>query len=70
MTKEELIKAAGMENETIDYALPQGFVDECRKLGIEAVKVFVGWHYPKGSRLGKPLSIGECYALIPENIDS
>jgi hypothetical protein len=59
MTNLDLVRAAGMQNETIDYALPQHWVDAMRKLGVTDPTAEYVWHYPKGSFSGVPLSIGE-----------
>jgi len=70
MTKQNFIEWAGMEKETIDFSLPQFWVDDMRARGVDTPGQFV-WHYPAGKDLdgnktfvssslsGVPLSIGE-----------
>lgn len=61
MTKEELVKQHGIENESFDYALPQQWVDEVKQLtGFDYDSITYGfvWHYG-GLLFGRP------YPLTP-----
>lgn len=75
MTKVDLVRAAGMGSESIDYALPQAWVDKCRELGIRNPEINYVWHYPHGGVHGEPVSLGELFAkalergaIIPQEI--
>lgn len=74
MSKVEILKWAGMEKETTDFALPLEWAKQVNKLEIDGPSNFV-WHYPKGSISGRPLSLGDCLIkainkgnLIPADI--
>jgi hypothetical protein len=64
MTKGEFAKIVltNEELKSIDYALPQMFVDDCMNLlGINPRPYFV-WSYIDDKTTGKPLNLAELYA--------
>lgn len=68
MTKTDLLKLAGMENETVDCALPQDWVDNVRVASggmINPAQDYV-WRY-KNSNIGSPVSIGELFVKAIKN---
>ena len=67
MTKRDLVEAAGYADKTIDFAIPQHFVDECQKLGIEATVLFCGWIYDEAAPHGRPLPMSELWVEAWQN---
>ena len=57
MTVADLVNAL-LPGETVDYALPQGWVDECQAEGFDP-RGCVVWHYPKqkGWLCGRPAAL-------------
>lgn len=67
MTKEQLIKASGIDATKLDSAMPQTFLDKCYDIGLDPLALFVGWYY--GDTLhGRPLPMAELWALAHANI--